>query len=339
MAPMDEERAAPLASHVFFLRCWLLSRCRLSPAPLACPPTRAGWSRHARLRSPSGTGSTIHACYSKLPAGEGTCERSAAGESCDDEETPGLRVRFARSIGLPQRRQRRHASAQVHWEAFPYLAGSLSALAVSAIGTAVGLGPLVWLTGLALATAGALWGAAGWAKTLRLLSPSDTLEDLALAVYEALRTTGGIAGGRGPQDLRVVLQQDGYYRCYLASASPEDGALFAEALDEVLSPLANPRYLIPRFVAAAPRSLWQALGELVRNAIPGRPGAPCVYHAVPAYFGADKQRARAFRRAWNRHVSPGHLLPCQHPRAQAILARQRGQNLFAVTTQLRTLWR
>jgi hypothetical protein len=55
-------------------------------------------------------------------------------------------------------------------------------------------------------------------------------------------------------------------------------------------------------------------------------------------MGANRKRVSAFEKAWNRHVSAGSALYFKDPRAKAILAVQRGEDPFAVTTQMRTLW-
>jgi hypothetical protein len=46
-----------------------------------------------------------------------------------------------------------------------------------------------------------------------------------------------------------------------------------------------------------------------------------------------------FARAWNARVSPGALLYTGSPEGTGILAAQRGDDPFAVTTQFQTLWR
>jgi hypothetical protein len=70
----------------------------------------------------------------------------------------------------------------------------------------------------------------------------------------------------------------------------------------------------------------------------GRVGNAIVYHAVPGYLAANKDRANAFQRAWNRYVSAGDVLFRSDPRARAILEVQAGDDPFAVTTQMRTVW-
>ena len=63
----------------------------------------------------------------------------------------------------------------------------------------------------------------------------------------------------------MVAQPDGYYRCYLEGASLEDSGAFAAALEELLGPIQQPRYIIPRYIARAPTSTLGALLLLVRQ--------------------------------------------------------------------------
>jgi hypothetical protein len=119
----------------------------------------------------------------------------------------------------------------------------------------------------------------------------------------------------GADAVRLLLQDDGFYRCYLARASREESALFAEALDELLGPLASPGYIIPRFIAPdPPRSALGALMLAGRWAMRGRLSDRVVYHAVPAYLATNKTRVQVFERAWKRHVSSGTALFSQDPR-------------------------
>jgi hypothetical protein len=63
------------------------------------------------------------------------------------------------------------------------------------------------------------------------------------------------------------------------------------------------------------------------------------YHAVPDYLAANKSRVKAFEEAWNRFVSAGEALYTQDLQARAIAETQRGEDPFAVTTQMRNVWR
>jgi hypothetical protein len=252
-------------------------------------------------------------------------------------------MRFGRSIGLPGRNLWRHTPAAT---TNPLRRGltTIAGLALAGgvlgllVGSTLSLAPfLLALVGL---VSGAAVGAALAGNAMRAaiakLGPSDALEDLAAAVAQALRATGGV---KSEGDVQVVLQDDGYYRCYLSGATRDESALFAESMDELLAPLASPRYIIPRCVAAdPPRSALGALVLGLRSARRGAVGDRVVYHAVPDYLAANKSRVEAFEAAWHAHVSPGTALYSQDPRAAAIIEVQRGENPFATTSQMRTLW-
>jgi hypothetical protein len=136
----------------------------------------------------------------------------------------------------------------------------------------------------------------------------------------------------------VIPQQDGFYRCYLSEASNDEARLFAESLDELLAPLDNSHYIVPRFIPGEPHMPLAALGIALRGAPKRLPTRSVVYHAVPSALGVNRKRVSAFEKAWNRYVSAGSALYFKDPRAQAILEIQRGEDIFAVTTQMRTLW-
>jgi hypothetical protein len=139
--------------------------------------------------------------------------------------------------------------------------------------------------------------------------------------------------------LRIEPLPDGEYRARLAAVSAAESATFATALDEVLSPLAHPRYIVPRLFVAPPADK-RAARRLARGAT-AADGAPAtvVYHAVPTVLGGNAKLARAFAAAWNARVSPGEMLYTGSPEGTGILVAQRGDDPFDVTTQIRTLWR
>jgi hypothetical protein len=161
---------------------------------------------------------------------------------------------------------------------------------------------------------------------------------MATATADALREAGMLTQGGGAVLIEPL--RDGLYRARLTGASAAESATFAAALDEVLSPLAQPRYIVPRLFVAPPASTRAALRLTWRHHLPGG-GLPAtvVYHAVPTVLGVNARLARTFARAWNQRVSPGTLLYTGSPEGAGILAAQRGDDPFDVTTQIRTLWR
>jgi hypothetical protein len=167
--------------------------------------------------------------------------------------------------------------------------------------------------------------------------PSASLDDIAMATADALHTAGLTA--RGANGVRVEVLPDGGYRARLAEVSAEQSAVFAGALDEVLAPLAQPRYMVPRYIVARPSGAFGAFLRTARRLVTGHVPAAVVYHAVPAVLGGNKKSATIFGRSWNAWVSPGELLYSGSPEGSGVLAVSRGDDPFAVTTQIRTLWR
>lgn len=167
--------------------------------------------------------------------------------------------------------------------------------------------------------------------------PSASLDDIAMATADALHTAGLTARGAGSVQVEVL--PDGGYRARLADVTDEESAVFASALDEVLAPLTQPRYIVPRYIVPRPSGAFGSLLLTVRRLVTGQVPATVVYHAVPSALGANKKSATVFARAWNARVSPGEPLYSGSPEGTGILAVSRGDDPFAVTTQIRTLWR
>ena len=166
---------------------------------------------------------------------------------------------------------------------------------------------------------------------------SGSFADMAAATADALRDAGLVS--QGASAVRIEPLPDGEYRARLAAVSAAESARFATALDEVLSPLGHPRYIVPRLFVAPPADK-RAARRLARGttAADGA-SATVVYHAVPTVLGGNAKLARVFAAAWNARVSPGEMLYTGSPEGTGILVAQRGDDPFDVTTQIRTLWR
>jgi hypothetical protein len=209
---------------------------------------------------------------------------------------------------------------------------------VLVIGLATGSDAVGILGGAGLALAGVGSAAYSLRAFAGRLGPSSAVEDLAAAIVEGLAAIGAVDSRLNAAMVRLVAQPDGYYRCYLEGAGLRDSAVFAVALDELLAPIQAPRYIIPRYVSAPPSGPLDALKLLARQFGDPRLGATLVYHAIPSVFASNRDRVKAFEKAWNRHASSGRALYEGDPKAQAIIQLQRGEDPFAVTTQMRTLW-
>jgi hypothetical protein len=165
------------------------------------------------------------------------------------------------------------------------------------------------------------------------LARPPSIEQIACAVADGLHAAG--LSSHGADAVRVEMDELGERRCFLDDVTAEESARFAGALDEVVSPMGAPRYVLPRWVLQGPvdnsDGLKAAFGRL-------RPDGE-VWHTVPTVLGTTGQRAQAFAAAWDDWVGGGTAIYTGSPEGEGVLVTHRGVDPFAVTTVLRTSWR
>ncbi|GAB3424490.1 DEAD/DEAH box helicase family protein [Flindersiella endophytica] len=165
--------------------------------------------------------------------------------------------------------------------------------------------------------------------------PADPVR-IAYAVADGLQAAG--LAPEGAQAVTAHVDADGEYRIALHTVDADASREFAIALDEVLSPMASPRYVIPRYVLSAPEGVAARTGSggaLLFGRL--RPKA-VVWHAVPTVLGTNAKRAKAFAEAWERWVSAGQPLYTASPEGEGILASHRGIEPMDATTAMRLSW-
>lgn len=258
-------------------------------------------------------------------------ERWAIGTPYQDEPEATVTVTAQRTLGLPRQAVQPLARRRpwAGWSAVAALAATLAVAITLASAPAAVLAAAILLAALAALV-----------RTARRVTAAPgcgSLEDIAAATADALHTAHLIS--RGSDDVAVEPQADGSYRARLRHVPARESALFADALDETLSPLSQPRYVIQRLIITPPPGPVAAARLLVRRLVTGHIPATVVYHAVPAVLGINRRLAAVFEQAWNAHVCPGQALYTGSPEGAGVLTAQRGDDPFALTTQIRTLWR
>lgn len=110
--------------------------------------------------------------------------------------------------------------------------------------------------------------------------------------------------------LKVVAQRldYGFVSCSLRGGTTRERSIFLEALQELLAPLENPRYLLVRKTP---------LGPLMRKD----------YHAVPGILGRNKELAEHFARMWGRFVGPVELVYTRSEQGRRLLLKARAHAL------------
>lgn len=190
------------------------------------------------------------------------------------------------------------------------------------------LGIAVWVSlPAALFTAGA--------RRTRIYAHLPTTGQIAGVIADALRETG--ATGAGAEAVSIRVDARGDLRCHL-EADAQSAEVFALALDEAVSPIADPRYLIPRWSLPQSqpglRGYWAQVTSGWGRAHENDP----VWHVVPSVLGAKRESAQAYARAWNRWVGGGEAVYTRNTEATGILTAYRGTNPMQMSSVLRTSW-
>jgi superfamily II DNA or RNA helicase len=167
------------------------------------------------------------------------------------------------------------------------------------------------------------------------LAGEPAVTAFAYAVADGLKGAG--LSRRGAEGVAVHPEPDGTYRFSLSGVDAATSQRFAVALDEILGPMATPRYVVPRYVVL-PRTGEERLERALRWYDGAVTSDGVVYHCVPAVFGQNRKRTGAFTAAWNTWVSGGHAVFTSSPEGEGILATHRGEDPLKATTVLRVAW-
>ncbi len=168
---------------------------------------------------------------------------------------------------------------------------------------------------LVVALAAAVAALAAMPKCLKALwlflrhgSVASSMKQIGKAVLKAMADAEFVE--TNVAQLRVVAQRldYGFVSCTLKGGTTRERSIFLEALQEVLGPIENPRYVLVRKTP---------LGRLMRKD----------YHTVPKALGRNKESAEYFRKMWAVHVGPTSLVYTRTPEGRRFLLRARAHSM------------
>ena len=162
---------------------------------------------------------------------------------------------------------------------------------------------LAGLVGLVVAGPKLLWATFLW---LRCLPVDGSLRQIGLALRNALAECDLLKTHRRRLDVRTSETAPGQFSISLVGGTYQESNLFADALQEVLGPIENPRYLLTRN---------SATGLLPRRD----------YHAVPRALATDKERATLFHHHWQRRLGPAELIYTRSDQGRRQLLKARAR--------------
>jgi superfamily II DNA or RNA helicase len=177
---------------------------------------------------------------------------------------------------------------------------------------------------------------AAWVRLRRMereLADTAPLDLIAHAIAEAYVELGELSQGAAAS-LAIEPRTSGYLRVFLQQATPLESMLVTTALEQLLEPPGNPRYLVSRLVPGTRRGTARRLGRLLL----ARPPFRQCWHAVPDDLGRNKARAEAFARAWRRWLGPGQLRFTQRSDQGRAALAQAGAQAATHETKTRKVW-
>ncbi|HNM51269.1 MAG TPA: hypothetical protein PKN86_16250, partial [Candidatus Obscuribacter sp.] len=135
------------------------------------------------------------------------------------------------------------------------------------------------------------------------------LTDIACAVLTAFSQTKHLPPIK-KESLQVTVRSDGSYRVFLDDVEPRASKVFNQALKEVLAPIGNQPFLIPKYEFPLSEGQSEAESRRFFNKYLSGRAEPRVaaYHAVPALLARSEKGREAFQESWNKYVSPGFIV-------------------------------
>jgi len=143
------------------------------------------------------------------------------------------------------------------------------------------------------------------------------MKQVAKAVLRACVDADVITTPPHKMGIRTARLPYGGVACSLAGATMHEKSVFLEAMQELLGPIENPRYLLIR---------KSPLGRLMRKD----------YHAVPAVLGRKRESAEDFLAMWRKYVGGAELVYTRTPEGRQVLLKARAAALSSAVDRTST---
>lgn len=145
----------------------------------------------------------------------------------------------------------------------------------------------------------------------------SSLEDMAMALLSALKRVRQLPKYIKRESIKISRRSDGSYRVFLDDVEASHSRIFSAAFKELMSPVTNQPYLIPKYEFALPYADGDRQSKdsekrkrlffksYLRGAAQPR---IATYHIVPRLLARSQKGRQAFQDAWNKYVSPGFIV-------------------------------
>ncbi len=151
-----------------------------------------------------------------------------------------------------------------------------------------------------------------------------SLENVGNAVLQALFYSGELTAHWTEYTLQVNENEEGNVYCSIKNANRREQSLFLQALQDVLNPVEEPRYLLR--LKSSPIFKKKRID----------------YFAVPKIFGIRKENAADFQEMWKKFVFPMDLIFTRNPKGKLVLLKARIKSrsvLKGTRSKMLTRWK
>jgi superfamily II DNA or RNA helicase len=167
------------------------------------------------------------------------------------------------------------------------------------------------------------------AECCRPNTQESSLMDMSVAVLSALQQLKFLPRYIQKEAIKISVRSDGSYRVFLDDAEPAHSEYFAKSIRELLAPITNQPYLLPKYEFYFPREKKRNKRDNAETAVitansnesygseeaffaaylrgKAQPRV-AAYHAIPSLLARSEKGREAFMSAWNKYVSAGYIV-------------------------------
>ncbi len=177
-----------------------------------------------------------------------------------------------------------------------------------------------------------------WRMAFIELPLDSFLGDIGAALLAAMRDAELVAGDLSVDNVRVSQDVVGFYDVWIDYASPEDADAYARALDDLLAPVTDQRYLISRDEADMDLGFYGPAFRLVTKVVRPLGRTRRGWHPVPSELARNKERAERFAEHWREYVGGGELLYTRTPEGRRTMLELRATNAHRIKRTGYAIW-
>ena len=142
-------------------------------------------------------------------------------------------------------------------------------------------------------------------KFIRCSSPDRVIRQIGIIVLETLYYMGLIKTNLKNINIECKYNNESSFLA-VENVSPEENNLIISALEEILNPIENPRYLLVR---NNPLLFWEATD----------------FHAIPNIIGQKKENVEVFAKLWNKYIGKCDIIYTRNSTGRKVLLNARKQ--------------